>query len=255
MSAPSEPLALLPGGAESLRPRFRRRFPRIHRSALWRRLFHWRQLDFEFASWQMLYLLVSPQRVYRNIYYHKQTKNQWARDDPAFLILQVLGLVITTASYSIVYGSGTNGFLKALLQLLVVNYLVSGMVLATLTWMVANRFLRHQNVHAADQQVEWMYAFDVHCNAFFTLFVFAYVLQFCFLPILMKTAWISLFLGNTLFALAGAGYAFTTYLGFHAMPFLHHQEVFLYTIPLIAIAYLLSLFGFNISHHLLDFYF
>ncbi|KAJ2703545.1 hypothetical protein H4218_000229 [Coemansia sp. IMI 209128] len=168
----------------------------------------------------MLYLLVSPQRVYRNIYYHKQTKNQWARDDPAFLILQVLGLVITTASYSIVYGSGTNGFLKALLQLLVVNYLVSGVVLATLTWLVANRFLRHQNVHAADQQVEWMYAFDVHCNAFFTLFVFAYVLQFCFLPILMKTAWISLFLGNTLFALAGAGYAFTTYLGFHAMPLL-----------------------------------
>ncbi|KAJ2372218.1 hypothetical protein H4S02_009282, partial [Coemansia sp. RSA 2611] len=109
----------------------------------------------------MLYLLVSPQRVYRNIYYHKQTKNQWARDDPAFLILQVLGLVITTASYSIVYGSGTNGFLKALLQLLVVNYLVSGVVLATLTWLVANRFLRHQNVHAADQQVEWMYAFDV----------------------------------------------------------------------------------------------
>ncbi|KAJ2006867.1 hypothetical protein GGI02_000981 [Coemansia sp. RSA 2322] len=203
----------------------------------------------------MLYLLVSPKRVYRNIYYHKQTKNQWARDDPAFIILQILGIVVMTIAYSVVYGVGMNGFARAILQLLVVNYFLAGMVLATLTWVVANRFLRHQNVHAADQQVEWMYAFDVHCNSFFSFFAFAYVLQFFFLPALMKTSWISLFLGNTLFALAGAAYAFITYLGFHAMPFLHHQEIFLYTIPFVALTYLISLFGFNISHRLIDYYF
>ncbi|KAJ1642902.1 hypothetical protein LPJ64_005279 [Coemansia asiatica] len=246
-------VSILPGGFA--RPRLRRRFPRIHRSALWRRLFHWRQLDFEFASWQMLYLLVSPKRVYRNIYYHKQTKNQWARDDPAFIILQVAGIIVMAAAYSVVYGVGIHGFIKALVQLLLVNYFFFGMFMATVTWYVANRFLRHQNVHVADQQVEWMYAFDVHCNSFFTFYMFAYVLQFFFLPVLMKTSWMSLFLGNTLFALAGSAYAFTTYLGFHAMPFLHHQESFLYTIPVIAMVYLVSLFGFNVSHHLIDFYF
>lgn len=52
-----------------------------------RRLFHFRQMDFEFALWQMLYLFTSPQRVYRNFHYRKQTKDQWARDDPAFLVL------------------------------------------------------------------------------------------------------------------------------------------------------------------------
>ncbi|KAJ1859578.1 hypothetical protein GGH12_001031 [Coemansia sp. RSA 1822] len=247
----SEPLSLLPQSNVQVR----RRFPRLHRSALWRRFFHWRQLDFEFALWQMLYLLVSPRHVYRNIYYHKQTKNQWARDDPAFMILQVFGILAATAAYSVVGGVGMHGFFKALVPLLVVNYIVAGMLLATLTWFVANRFLRHQNVHAADQQVEWQYAFDVHCNSFFAFFVFAYVLQFLFLPLLMKTSWISLFLGNTLFALAGSAYAYITYLGFHAMPFLQHQEIFLYTIPLSAIAYLASLFGFNVSHHLIDYYF
>jgi hypothetical protein len=25
---------------------------------------------------------------YRNVYYHKQTKNTWARDDPALVLLQ-----------------------------------------------------------------------------------------------------------------------------------------------------------------------
>ncbi|KAK2093188.1 hypothetical protein P7K49_029717 [Saguinus oedipus] len=44
-------------------------------------------MDFEFAAWQMLYLFTSPQRVYRNFHYRKQTKDQWARDDPAFLVL------------------------------------------------------------------------------------------------------------------------------------------------------------------------
>lgn len=52
-----------------------------------RRLLHFRQMDFEFALWQMLYLFTSPQRVYRNFQYRKQTKDQWARDDPAFLVL------------------------------------------------------------------------------------------------------------------------------------------------------------------------
>lgn len=52
-----------------------------------RRLLHFRQMDFEFAIWQMLYLFTSPQRVYRNFHYRKQTKDQWARDDPAFLVL------------------------------------------------------------------------------------------------------------------------------------------------------------------------
>lgn len=52
-----------------------------------RRLLHFRQMDFDFAVWQMLYLFTSPQRVYRNFHYRKQTKDQWARDDPAFLVL------------------------------------------------------------------------------------------------------------------------------------------------------------------------
>lgn len=52
-----------------------------------RRLLHFHQMDFEFALWQMFYLFTSPQRVYRNFHYRKQTKDQWARDDPAFLVL------------------------------------------------------------------------------------------------------------------------------------------------------------------------
>ncbi|KAK6021291.1 UNC-50 family protein, partial [Ostertagia ostertagi] len=54
-----------------------------------RRFVHFKQMDFEFASWQMLYLLIQPQKVYRNFIYRKRTKDQFARDDPAFLSITI----------------------------------------------------------------------------------------------------------------------------------------------------------------------
>ena len=45
-----------------------------------RRFFQYPQMDIDYTLWQMLYLCVAPSRVYRTTKYHKQTKNQWARD-------------------------------------------------------------------------------------------------------------------------------------------------------------------------------
>ena len=36
-----------------------------------RRLFKFNQMDFEFALWQMIYLFIAPQKVYRNFGYRK----------------------------------------------------------------------------------------------------------------------------------------------------------------------------------------
>lgn len=71
-----------------------------------RRLLHVRHMDFEFALWQMLYLFTSPQRVYRNFHYRKQTKDQWARDDPAFLVLLSVWLCVSTVGFGFVLDMG-----------------------------------------------------------------------------------------------------------------------------------------------------
>ena len=73
-------------------------------------------MDFEFAIWQMLYLFYKPQNVYRNFQYRKvnnccifelcfllvgliqETKAQFARDDPAFLVLLAALLIVSTVS-------------------------------------------------------------------------------------------------------------------------------------------------------------
>ncbi len=45
----------------------------------------------------------------------------------------------------------------------------------------ANKYMKHYTPHGVEQEVEWLYAFDVHCNSFFCSFLITYVLQVCFL--------------------------------------------------------------------------
>eukprot|EP00980_Cylindrotheca_fusiformis_P009564 scaffold2101_cov127-Cylindrotheca_fusiformis.AAC.8 len=108
------------------------------------RLTDFRQMDVQSALDQMKTLLSTrPHIVYKTSYYRKQTKNHWARDDPAFVALQLIFLIIS----------------------------ISGLLVATLGREIANRHLTdHKSSSHVRQSVEWLYAFDIHCNAFFPVF-------------------------------------------------------------------------------------
>nr|XP_055098058.1 protein unc-50 homolog isoform X3 [Symphalangus syndactylus] len=99
-----------------------------------RRLFRFRQMDFEFAAWQMLYLFTSPQRVYRNFHYRKQTKDQWARDDPAFLVLLSIWLCVSTIGFGFVLDMGFFETIKLLLWVVLIDCVGVGLLIATLMW-------------------------------------------------------------------------------------------------------------------------
>jgi len=45
-----------------------------------------------------------------------------------------------------------------------------------------------------EQRVEWLYAFDIHCNSFFPLFIMLYVVQLILSPILLANGWAVTFL-------------------------------------------------------------
>ncbi|KAG4918842.1 hypothetical protein JHK85_057123 [Glycine max] len=47
---------------------------------------------------------------YQHTKYHKQTKNQWARDDPAFVVICCLLLAVATLAYCAAFL--TNGYLR-----------------------------------------------------------------------------------------------------------------------------------------------
>lgn len=58
------------------------------------RIVDYRQMDLDATFYQMVTLCVQPSKVYKSAYYRKQTKNRWARDDPAFAVIQLLFLLV-----------------------------------------------------------------------------------------------------------------------------------------------------------------
>jgi hypothetical protein len=132
-----------------------------------------RQMDIQSALDQMKTLLSTrPHVVYKTSYYRKQTKNHWARDDPAFCALQLVFLLIASIAYSVSFRTTLLDGVAFLLYSVLLNWLAVGFLIATLGREIANRHLTvHQSSSHVRQSVEWLYAFDIHCNAFFPVFV------------------------------------------------------------------------------------
>jgi hypothetical protein len=137
------------------------------------RLTDFRQMDIQSALDQMKTLLSTrPHVVYKTSYYRKQTKNHWARDDPAFVALQLVFLGISSIAYSVSFRAPLTESIAFIVYSVLFNWLGSGLIIATLGREIANRHLTdHKSSSHVRQSVEWLYAFDIHCNAFFPLFV------------------------------------------------------------------------------------
>ena len=64
--------------------------------------------------------------MYCNFAYSKQTKLQFARDDPAFLVLLAGWLVVSSAFFSYELGIGFWGYVKFLLYVIFVDCIGCG---------------------------------------------------------------------------------------------------------------------------------
>jgi hypothetical protein len=137
------------------------------------RLLDVKQMDIQSALDQMKTLLTTrPHVVYKTSYYRKQTKDHWARDDPAFAALQGLFLVISCIAYSISFRAPLFDAIGFLVYSIAFHWLGAGFLVATFGREIANRHLTVQSSSThVRQSVEWLYAFDIHCNAFFPVFV------------------------------------------------------------------------------------
>lgn len=215
-------------------------------------------MDLEYTFWLMLQLCVSPKTAYRHTAYHKQTKNQWARDDPAFAVVCCVLVAVAASAYCITFGDSLWHSVLTVVSAVVVDFLLLGIVVATACWFIANTFLRKRNTHhhQVEQHVEWLYAFDVHCNAYFPLFLLLYVLQFLISPLLLWRSLLSSVLSVALYVLALAVYHYMNFLGYSALPFLERTEVFLWPIGAMFLSIPFAvLAGFNPSIFTLSVYF
>jgi len=209
-------------------------------------------MDFEFAMWQMIYLLVRPQKVYRNFMYRKRTKDQWARDDPAFLVLLSAALALSSILFAFVLGLSVWGFVKFFMWVVFIDCIGVGVVVATVLWLVSNRWLRRVD----DQDVEWGYCFDVHLNAFFPMLTLLHVIMpVCFSVLIDYPNLLARFFGNTIWFVAIGYYVYITFLGYTALPILKNTHIFLYPFTFLFIFYVATVTaGWNISQTAMNFY-
>ncbi|XP_056843612.1 uncharacterized protein LOC108806991 isoform X1 [Raphanus sativus] len=247
-----------------------------------RRIVKWQQMDIEYTFWQMLNLCTSPKVVYQQTKYHKQTKNQWARDDPAFIVICSLLLIVATLAYCATYDHSGSHAVVVVVSVFLTHFLITGAVIATccclvkialarillllysfrrshtITVFLTNSYLREEapNSHVVEQRVEWLYTFDVHCNSFFPMFVLLYVVHYFLSPLLITHGFIPLLLTNLLFMVGASYYHYLNFLGYDVLPFLERTTFFLYPIGIvIVLSPILILSGFNPSKYFMNMYF
>lgn len=65
------------------------------------------------------------------------------------------------------------------------------------------------------ESLEFGYAFDVHCNAYFPLFLLLHVVHLCALPLVLADSHASCLLACALYWLALSYYTYLTFLGYN----------------------------------------
>lgn len=146
-----------------------------------------------------------------------ETKNQWARDDPALVVLQCFFFLPVCLAYAFALDQFTISRLLRLLFHALFQYIVIGGGISVVCRMVANKYLRVGSTpHAVEQEVEWMYAFDVHTNSYWVMFLIGYVGQYMLLPLLLSESYsnVAMLCGNLLFTSAVVGYWYITFSGY-----------------------------------------
>jgi len=227
-----------------------------------KRLFKFPQMDFEMAIWEMTSLLIAPKKVFRSIYYHKQTKNTWHRPDPSFTYLLSFFLLLTSLAWGVAYAPSFASIVRLTLSFVFVHFLGLSLFMTTAAYFLVGRLLgpgspgllgrRRQGLFGDSgerEQLEFGYCFDVAIRAYFPVWVFLYVIQFIMMPLVSRDYWISTFLGNSLYLIAFGYYTIITFLGYNTLPFLHHTELLLSPLLVFAVLWFASLFGFNLPKH------
>lgn len=200
-----------------------------------KRLMNFKQMDFEVAMWQMWLLCTNPNQAYKNATYSKSHKNQYARDDPAFVVLLAAFLLASSVVYALVFGLSFSAFVVFFLWVVCVDLIGTGCVIATLLWWISNNFLRTKQPFAVEESVEWAYCFDVHCNAFFPLLLVLHVVQLLLLGIVNHDWFFSVLVADTLWAIALCYYIYITFLGYSVIPFLNSKVLALFLVPIMLV--------------------
>lgn len=189
------------------------------------------QMELDSALSQMYSLCVNPSLVNKMSRARKATKNRFYRDDPAFLVLQVFFIIVSSIAVGCTFGPNFQQVAEHVV-LDVVWFFIWALIITSGTWWLVNKWLLDEAYIAEiHREVDWRYSLDVHCNGYFFYFMWTKLICFIFLPITLNFA----FLGNAVYLFGVAGYFYNVFLGYLELPMLAHQQRLIYPIPVVAV--------------------
>ena len=191
-------------------------------------------MDFQSSIFQMRYLITNPRKVYRLNSWRHQTKQRWSRDDPTFTILVCIFIIILSVSNHLVWYSRDLFKLMIFIIRNLLLFIISGILFSTVTWLIANIYICKEEL-LTKQRVEWLYSFDIHCNSYWVLSFFLYIMQLLFFSFLTSKSFISTLLSNILFGFSFSYYIYICFLGYLYLPFLNKKLVTYMLYPIIPI--------------------
>ncbi|RMD42335.1 hypothetical protein DV735_g2753, partial [Chaetothyriales sp. CBS 134920] len=237
----------------------------IGRPRFFKRLLKFPQMDFEMAVWEMTQLLIAPKKVFKSIYYNKQTRKTWHRPDPSFTYLLSFFLLLTSFAWSLAYARTFSSVIKLALIFVFVHFLAGSLIVSAIGYFVVGRLLgpgvaglpgrrRQQGLFgtpggASDAEtLEFGYCFDVSIRAFFPPYVLLYILQYILMPAINHSNRVSTFFANLLYLAAGIYWSLIIFLGYNALHFLHHTQLLLLPIIIWFVIWLVcTIVGINLE--------
>lgn len=199
---------------------------------MFRRIFKPTTLDFETAIWEIFNLIINPKKMYKTHYYYKQQstsgKSSYTRDDPSFLILLTVFLMISAIAWGLAYSPHFWDIVKLILYMVIIDFYLTGVVIATISWFITNKIFNNGVMGAkySLNYIEWGFCFDIHCNSFLIIWCLLYILQFLLLPIIrIKNSLFALVLGNSLYFGSVGYYFIITLYGFNSLPFITNTGI------------------------------
>jgi len=180
-------------------------------------------MDMEYALWMMVQLLTHPKMAYRHVSYHKQTRDQWARDDPAFTVLCCFFQAVSALAWCIAFRSSLVGTLWTVARAVLVDFLAMALLVTLMGYYSCKYFLTRPSQAggfspAVEQGVEFWYCFDVHLNAWVPCLILTGVVEFALCPFLLRPGLFPRLASLALWSTSMLYYGYLSFLGYSTLP-------------------------------------
>ena len=218
-----------------------------------KKMYHFKQIDYYLSYLNILYCFI-PKELIEMSKMRKHLKNKYARDDPGFLLLIILYLFISSISYSLAFGYFS--FFKIFNIFFIQSFvflITFGLIISFISKILIDKYF-NSNIM---QTVEFIYAFDIHCNGFVPMYFFCIIIPYIFLPLCSKDYYfLQVLITNGLLCLGILYYCYNMFMGYFSLPFVRKNKyVTLMIWPIILFFLFSSLFRFNVYKYFISIFF